>query len=113
MRYGSIRTGCGQIKNIVPQAPRKKSTITELRDALAALPEDAEATDVQSVVYATGKDRYENLRDWFKCLYETMLGQEQGPRMGSFFRLYGLSKSVALCDAVLADQLSDDGKNEI
>ena len=85
----------------------EKTIITLLRDALAALPEDAEAADVQSAVYATGKDRYENLRDWFKCLYETMLGQEQGPRMGSFFRLYGLSKSIALCDAVLTDQLAD------
>jgi lysyl-tRNA synthetase class 1 len=86
----------------------EKTAITALRAALAGLPEDAEASDVQTVVYATGKERYENLRDWFKCLYETMLGQEQGPRMGSFFRLYGLSKSIALCDAVLADELANN-----
>ena len=99
MRCAFIRQGCGRIKNTVMQQ-QKKTYIAVLRAALAELPENAEASDVQSVVYAAGKERYENLRDWFKCLYETMLGQEQGPRMGSFFRLYGLSKSIDLCDAV-------------
>jgi lysyl-tRNA synthetase class 1 len=85
----------------------EKTCVADLRAALAELPENAEASEVQSVVYAAGKERYENLREWFKCLYETMLGQEQGPRMGSFFRLYGLSKSIDLCDAVLQDRLVD------
>ena len=85
----------------------EKTHITALRDALAALPADAPAQDVQSVVYAAGKEHYENLRDWFTCLYETMLGQTQGPRMGSFFCLYGLRESVALCDKVLNDELAD------
>ena len=85
----------------------EKQYITALRGALAALPDDAPASDVQAAVYAAGKEHYENLRDWFTCLYETMLGQTQGPRMGSFFRLYGLRDSVALCDKVLADELVD------
>lgn len=93
-------------KKYRPATELEKTYIASLRAALSELPEDADASDVQTVVYAAGKDHYENLRDWFKCLYETMLGQEQGPRMGSFFRLYGLSKSIALCDAVLTDQLS-------
>ena len=84
----------------------EKTHITALRDALAALPADAPAQDVQSVVYAAGKEHYENLRDWFTCLYETMLGQTQGPRMGGFFRLYGRDKSLALMDDVLADKLA-------
>lgn len=86
--------------------PDEKIYITALRDSLAAMPADAQAADVQSAVYAAGKAHYENLRDWFSCLYETMLGQAQGPRMGSFFRLYGLQESVALCDKVLADELA-------
>ena len=71
-------------KNTAPRQ-QKKICIADLRATLAELPENAEASEVQSLVYAAGKERYENLRDWFKCLYETMLGQEQGPRMGSFF----------------------------
>ena len=86
--------------------PDEKTYITALRDSLAAMPADALAADVQSAVYAAGKAHYENLRDWFSCLYETMLGQAQGPRMGSFFRLYGLQESVALCDKVLTDELA-------
>ena len=86
--------------------PDEKIYITALRDSLAALPTDALAADVQSAVYAAGKAHYENLRDWFSCLYETMLGQAQGPRMGSFFRLYGLKEAVALCDKVLTDELA-------
>ena len=67
------------------------------------------ATDagIQSVVYATGKAaEYENLRDWFKCLYEVLLGQSEGPRMGSFFALYGREKSIQLIDDALAGKLA-------
>jgi lysyl-tRNA synthetase class 1 len=40
--------------------------------------------------------RFENLRDWFKALYETLLGTSQGPRMGSFIALYGIDNSRRL-----------------
>ena len=84
----------------------EKQTIMSLRDVIAALPEDADAETMQSCVYAAGKEAgYENLRDWFSCLYETMLGQSQGPRMGGFFQLYGRAKTLALFDDVLADKL--------
>jgi lysyl-tRNA synthetase class 1 len=57
------------------------------------------------VVYAVGKDYgFENLRDWFKALYEILLGQDQGPRIGSFMALYGLEESLALIDSVLAGE---------
>ena len=85
----------------------EKIVITQLRDALADMPESAAAEDIQSAVYAAGKGAgYENLRDWFSCLYETMLGQSQGPRMGGFFKLYGHPQSLQLIDDVLADRLA-------
>ena len=84
----------------------EKATLTSLRAAIAGLPEEADAETIQSAVYAAGKEAgYENLRDWFSCLYETMLGQSQGPRMGGFFSLYGREKTLALFDDVLADKL--------
>ena len=77
-----------------------------LRSQLAELVEVSGAEDIQSVVYATGKAaEYENLRDWFKCLYEVLLGQSEGPRMGSFFALYGRKKSIQLIDDALAGKL--------
>ena len=66
------------------------------------MPTDAPAADVQSAVYAAGKAHYENLRDWFSCLYETMLGQAQGPRMGSFIALYGVANTRKLIAEALA-----------
>ena len=78
-----------------------------LKTALADLPDHASGEDIQSVVYAVGKAaEYENLRDWFKCLYEVLLGQTEGPRMGSFFALYGRGKSVQLIEDALAGRLS-------
>ncbi|SFJ92777.1 lysine--tRNA ligase [Celeribacter neptunius] len=74
-----------------------------------ALPE-ADFTDgdfLQSIVFAVGKNHgFENLRDWFKALYEVLLGQSQGPRFGSFAALYGVNETIALLDKGLAGELS-------
>ena len=53
--------------------------------------------DIQNAVYEIGnKYEFESLRDWFRALYEVCFGQSQGPRIGSFIALYGLSESVTL-----------------
>lgn len=77
----------------------ERVALTELRDALKAAPDGASASDLQDIVYAIGKaheETFASLRDWFKAQYEILLGQEQGPRMGSFFALYGVEESIAL-----------------
>lgn len=66
---------------------------------LAQAPADASAEDLQTKVYEIGKQEqfgFENLRDWFKALYQTLLGSDQGPRMGSFIALYGIENSRRL-----------------
>ena len=64
---------------------------------LEKLPEHAEAGDYQTTVFTVGKAHsYENLREWFQALYEILLGQKQGPRMGSFIALYGREETVRL-----------------
>jgi lysyl-tRNA synthetase class 1 len=62
------------------------------------------ASVLQNHVYEIGKAHFgkERLRDWFKVLYETLLGSEQGPRMGSFFALYGVENSRRLIAEALA-----------
>ena len=59
---------------------------------------------LQNHVYEIGKKHYgkEGLRDWFRVLYETLLGSEQGPRMGSFIALYGVDNSRRLIAEALA-----------
>jgi lysyl-tRNA synthetase class 1 len=70
---------------------------------LARLPSEAPGEDIQNLVFEVGKaHQFENLRDWFKALYETLLGTSQGPRMGSFIALYGIDNSRRLIAEALA-----------
>ena len=88
------------------RAPTENEAVAlrDLDTRLAALPEDAGAEAIQNEVYETGKAHYgkEALRDWFKVLYETLLGTAQGPRMGSFFALYGIGNGRKLIAEALA-----------
>ena len=73
--------------------------------ALAAADPATGAEDLQTLVYEIGKVEefgFETLRDWFKALYETLLGSEQGPRMGSFIALYGIAPTRQLIAEALA-----------
>jgi lysyl-tRNA synthetase class 1 len=79
------------------------AALRDLDARLAALPEDADAEAIQFEVYEVGKAHpFESLRDWFKAQYETLLGTSQGPRMGSFFALYGIGNSRKLIAEALA-----------
>ncbi len=67
----------------------------------------ADGDFLQSIVFAVGKNHeFENLRNWFKALYEVLLGQSEGPRFGSFAALYGVEETIALLDKGLKGELS-------
>jgi lysyl-tRNA synthetase class 1 len=67
------------------------------------LPKEASAEEIQTEVYAVGKEHgFQPLRDWFTALYEVLLGQTQGPRFGSFVELYGIPETRALIAKALA-----------
>ncbi|MEL7446937.1 MAG: lysine--tRNA ligase, partial [Pseudomonadota bacterium] len=86
-------------------SPAEAAALKALDDGLAAAPADMAAEDLQTMVYEIGKQDefgFENLRDWFRALYETLLGSEQGPRMGSFIALYGVENSRKLIGEALA-----------
>jgi len=81
---------------------QEKSALRELKTSLQNIPKDTSADDTQTAIFTVGKNHnYENLREWFGCLYETLLGQKQGPRMGSFCVLYGFDKTIKLIDDAL------------
>ena len=66
---------------------------------------DAEA--LQSLVFAVGKEHgFEPLRDWFRAIYEVLLGASQGPRFGGFIAIYGVAQTVALIEQGLAGELA-------
>ena len=67
---------------------------------------DVYKRQLQSMVFAVGKDHgFDPLRDWFKALYEVLLGASDGPRFGGFVALYGIKESLDLIDRGLAGEL--------
>ena len=85
--------------------PTEAAALTFLLERLRSLPADADGETIQTAIYDAGKAHdFANLRDWFRALYEILLGQPQGPRMGNFIALYGLERSIDLIEKVLAGQ---------
>ena len=83
----------------------EKASLADLLAELEALPATAAAEDIQNVVYAVGKRHpFADLRAWFQALYEILIGQSTGPRMGSFIALYGIRETAALIRRVLAGE---------
>ncbi len=80
----------------------ERAALADLDEKLSHVSKDASGEDIQSIVYEVGKAHdFENLRDWFKALYEVLLGQSQGPRFGNFVELYGVEETRALIERVL------------
>jgi lysyl-tRNA synthetase class 1 len=93
----------------------ERAALIDLRDALSQLPDDAPAEKIQEVVYEVGrrepfldatkkgKDGRPGVSlDWFNMLYQVLLGQEKGPRFGSFVAIYGLKNTIDMIDGALA-----------
>lgn len=92
-------------KRFRPPTAVERTALADLSGRLAAAPGGVGAEALQDIVYAVGKDHpFENLRDWFKAIYETLLGQEQGPRFGSFIALYGVAETRALIERALTTE---------
>ena len=91
-----------------PTAQERKA-LQDLVGRLRAVP-DSEKSDgeaLQTLIFSVGKDHeFENLRNWFKAIYEVCLGQSQGPRFGSFVAIYGPDETADLIEAALAGNLS-------
>ena len=85
--------------------PTESAALSFLLERLKALPADADGETIQTAIYDAGNAHdFADLRDWFRALYEILLGQPQGPRMGHFIALYGLARSIGLIEGVLAGQ---------
>lgn len=84
---------------------QERQAMDALAESLAAMPEKTDAETFQTQVFTIGKEyNFENLREWFKALYEVLLGQEQGPRFGSFIELYGRDNTIALLKKAVAGE---------
>ena len=91
-----------------PSAP-ERAALLALAEALRALPPDADGETLQGTVFEVGRaNGFDAPKAWFRALYETLLGQSRGPRMGSFIALYGIAETIALIEAVTAGDRPSD-----
>jgi len=86
---------------------QERAAMEDLVTRLKAWEGGLDAEELQSLVFAVGKAHgFEPLRDWFKALYEVLLGASQGPRFGGFIALYGIDETVALIEKGLKGELA-------
>ena len=71
---------------------------------LCAISGPTPGEDIQAVVYEVGKRHFPQpeLRAWFGCLYQVLLGQAEGPRFGQFAALYGIAETTDLIERALS-----------
>jgi lysyl-tRNA synthetase, class I len=81
---------------------QERAALEELHRWLATVAEPPQAEAIQFELYEIGKRHgFANLRDWFRGLYEVLLGQSEGPRFGTFVAIYGTAETRALIAAAL------------
>ncbi|WP_040615880.1 lysine--tRNA ligase [Roseibium sp. TrichSKD4] len=98
----------------------ERVALEQLDASLAALPEGADGSAIQDAVLDVARpiERYQDQKKkgpdggpgvsvvWFSALYQLLIGQEKGPRFGSFVALYGIAETRALIQKALAGELT-------
>jgi lysyl-tRNA synthetase class 1 len=84
----------------------ERAALEDLAGTLAELADrNAGADTIQNAVFEVGKRHpFPDLRTWFSCLYQVLLGQQEGPRFGGFVALYGVRETIALIRSALTRQ---------
>ncbi len=76
---------------------KERAAMEDLYEILGRVDADIDGDALQTEIFTIGKaHEFDNLRDWFKALYQVLLGQDQGPRFGSFAVLYGIDATRQL-----------------
>ncbi|MDC3114556.1 lysine--tRNA ligase [Candidatus Pelagibacter sp.] len=76
----------------------EKKALEALVKALETCNDTMKPEDIQTLIYSTGKENgyAENLRDWFKLIYQVVFGDDNGPRMGFFISFFGVKETKDL-----------------
>jgi len=91
--------------DVIRQQKKYKKPSSDEKKALRALIKTLEdcndkmlPEDIQTLIYSTGKENgyADNLRDWFKLIYEVVFGDENGPRMCFFISFFGVNETKQL-----------------
>ena len=102
------------------RARRSAGEIARVLRPTSSTDPSASAEDLQAVIYDVGRTipRYQDFNAknatperpgvsnaWFGAIYQVLLGEEKGPRFGSFVQVYGISETRALIDRALKGEL--------
>ena len=81
----------------------EKKALENLIAVLKKVSQNTPAEEIQTKIYTTGKENgySDNLRDWFKLIYEVCFGEENGPRMGFFISFFGVKETIDLMEKKL------------
>ena len=104
------------MKQYRPPTEDEAKALSDLADALATLPEGSAPEEIQQKVYDVGRrDPYRTTQKdgsvgvaqgWFTMLYQVLLGEEKGPRFGSFVALYGIENTRKLIARAVRGELA-------
>ncbi len=98
----------------------EREALAKLSDALGVLPAGADGAEIQNAALNVAR-RIERYQDhskqapeggpgvsvaFFQMIYQVLIGQERGPRFGSFAALYGIEETRALIAEALAGKLA-------
>ena len=77
---------------------KEKKALADLANRLQSCNDQMNPEEIQTIVYSVGKDNgyKENLREWFKAIYEIIFGDQDGPRMGFFISFFGVKETIEL-----------------
>jgi lysyl-tRNA synthetase class 1 len=103
-------------KQYRPPTEDEARDLSDLAEALGTLPEGSAPEDIQQKVYDVGRrDPYKTTQkdgsvgvaqSWFNMLYQVLLGEEKGPRFGSFVALYGIDNTRKLIGRAVKGELA-------
>jgi len=103
-------------KQYRPPTEDEARDLSDLAEALGTLPEGSAPEDIQQKVYDVGRrDPYKTTQkdgsvgvaqSWFNMLYQVLLGEEKGPRFGSFVALYGIDNTRKLIARAIKGELA-------
>ena len=81
----------------------EKKALENLILKLKKVSQNTPAEEIQTMIYSIGKENgyKENLRDWFKLIYQVTFGEENGPRMGFFISFFGVKETIDLMEKKL------------
>jgi lysyl-tRNA synthetase, class I len=106
----------------------ERGVLREISAKLAELPESATSDEIQHALYDVARPipRYQDhsakgatsarpgvSNDFFNMVYSILLGEERGPRLGSFIALYGVDETRKLIAKALAGDLVRECKTAL